>query len=56
MKNWKVCGRKPSGPNFNVLSWNLLGKTEENHKYISEDSQSPGRDLNPGLPKYEEES
>jgi len=31
----------------------LPGGTEENHKNLSEDSRSPGRDLNSGPPEYE---
>jgi hypothetical protein len=31
----------------------LSGGTEESHKGVSQDSWSPGRDLNPGLPEYE---
>jgi hypothetical protein len=33
-----------------VLSEHLLGETEEN---LSQDGQSPGRDLSPGHPKYD---
>jgi hypothetical protein len=31
-----------------VLFWHLPRRAEENHKNLSQDSQSPGRDLNPG--------
>jgi len=56
MMNWKGFGRKRSWPNFKVLSWHLPGGTEENHKKLSQDSWSLGRDLNPGPPKYESRS
>jgi hypothetical protein len=46
-------GRKQSSLNFNVLSQNLSGKTEENYKNLSQNSQYTGRDLNPGPPEYE---
>jgi hypothetical protein len=38
------------------MSWMaaiIPGGTEENHENLSQNSQSPGRDLNPGPPKYE---
>jgi hypothetical protein len=35
---------------FNVLSRQLPGGTEENHGNLCQDSQSPGRDLNPVRP------
>jgi hypothetical protein len=38
---------------FKVLSRHLPGRTEENHKNLSQDSWFPGRDLNPGPPEYE---
>jgi hypothetical protein len=31
---------------FKVLPWNLSGVTEENHENLSQNSQSPGQDLN----------
>jgi hypothetical protein len=37
---------------FNVLSRNLPGGTEENNT-LSQDSLSPGRDLNAGPPENE---
>jgi hypothetical protein len=40
---------------FKMLSQHLLGGTEENHENLNQDSQSPGRDLNPGPPEYEAE-
>jgi hypothetical protein len=38
---------------FDVLNRYLTGGTEENHKTLSRDSRSPGRDLNPEPPKDE---
>jgi hypothetical protein len=38
---------------FKVLSPYLLGGTEKNHENLSQDSRSPGRDLNPRRPEYE---
>jgi hypothetical protein len=35
-----------------ILSYYLPGATEENHKNLSQDSRSPGQDLNPRSPKY----
>jgi hypothetical protein len=48
--NWKDEG---SGRDLNyVLSINMSGETEENHKKLSQDSRSPGRDLNQAAPEY----
>jgi hypothetical protein len=38
---------------FQVLSWHLPGETEDNHENLSQNSPSPGRDLNPGPHEYE---
>jgi hypothetical protein len=39
---------------FKVLPQNLRGETEEKYeKPHSQDSRSPGRNLNPGPPEYE---
>jgi hypothetical protein len=51
--NWKGFVRKRSWPNCEVLSRHLPGRTEGNHENLSQDSRSPGRDLNPGCPEYE---
>jgi hypothetical protein len=50
--NWKGCGRKRSWPNLRYYPGICLGlrKTTKN---LSQDSRTPGRDLNPGPPKYE---
>jgi hypothetical protein len=50
--NWKESGRKRTLPNFKALSWHFSGGTEENDETISQDSRFPGRDFNPGLPRY----
>jgi hypothetical protein len=39
--------------NFMALSWQSPGRTEESHKHVSQDSQSPVLDLNAAPPKYE---
>jgi hypothetical protein len=51
--NWKGFVRKRSWHNCEVLSRHLPGMTEGNHENLSQDSRSPGRDLNPGCPEYE---
>jgi hypothetical protein len=52
--NCKGYGRKWYWHNFKVLSWHLLeGLRRITIKNISLDSQSLGRDLNPGPPEYE---
>jgi hypothetical protein len=38
-----------------VLTWHFPGDTEENHKNLSQNTQSPGRHFSPGPPKYEAE-
>jgi hypothetical protein len=55
MMNWKGFGRKRSWPNFKVLFPNSPGVTSEYHENFSYDSRSPGQDLKPGPPEYEEE-
>jgi hypothetical protein len=37
-----------------ALSWHLPGGAEENNENVSQDSRSPGWDLNLGPPKHEE--
>jgi hypothetical protein len=53
MMNWKGCGKKRSWPNFKVLSRHLRSGTDKNTKRLSQDSQSPGWSLNPGLTEHE---
>jgi hypothetical protein len=58
MMNWKWFGRKRSWPNFKVGLLSQLSHwgTEENSKTtknFSQDSRSPGRDLNPEPPECE---
>jgi hypothetical protein len=46
--------KKAIAAEFMVLSRHLFGATEENHeKTLSQDSRSPGLDLNSVLPEYE---
>jgi hypothetical protein len=47
--------RKQSWPNFKALSQHLPGGTEENHKNLSQDSQSLGQDLNLDLPNMKQD-
>jgi hypothetical protein len=54
MMNCKGCGRTRSWPNLRYYPDIFLG-TEENYENLSPDSRSPGRDMNPGSPKYEAE-
>jgi hypothetical protein len=51
--NWKEFERKRPQPNFKALSRHLHGGLRKNTKNLSQDSRSPGRDLNPGFPEYE---
>jgi hypothetical protein len=44
--------KEAAGEKFKVLSWHSFEGTEENHKNLSQDSWSPGQDLNPGSPAY----
>jgi hypothetical protein len=41
--------------NFNVVSWHMAGENDANHRNLSQDSQSPVKDSNPGRPEYEKE-
>jgi hypothetical protein len=52
MMNWKGFGRKRSLSNLKVLSRHLLGRTEESHKNLSQDTLR-GQDLNPAPPGHE---
>jgi hypothetical protein len=45
---FKRCRRARSWPNFKVHSQHLPASTEENHENLSQNSRSPGLDLNPG--------
>jgi hypothetical protein len=51
--NCKGCGRKQSWPNPKVLPRIYLEGLRKTTKNLSEDSQSPGRELYPGPPEYE---
>jgi hypothetical protein len=48
-------GWKRSGL-IEVLSQNLPGRTEENTKYLSQESRCPGRDENRAPPEYKSEA
>jgi hypothetical protein len=46
--------KKEAGwPNFKVLFQHLRGRSEENHKNLSQDSRSRGQHSKLGPPKYE---
>jgi hypothetical protein len=53
MMNWKGCGRKRSWSNLRYYPRIWLDRTRKTIKNLSQDSRSPGRDLNPGPPEYE---
>jgi hypothetical protein len=52
-KEFKGIWKKAVMAYLKVLSWHLLEGLRKNHKNVSQDSWSPGRDLNPGPSKYE---
>jgi hypothetical protein len=51
---WKGLGRKMSWPNFEVLSPIRLEGLRITTENLNQYSRSPGRDLGPTPPKYEE--
>jgi hypothetical protein len=51
--NWREYGRKWSWPNLRYYPGICLEGLRKNTENISQDSQSPGRDLNLRPPKYE---
>jgi hypothetical protein len=51
--NWKGCGRKRTWPNLRYYPRMCLEGLRKTTKHLSQDSRSPGRDLNPGPPEYE---
>jgi hypothetical protein len=51
--NWKGCGRKRSWPNLRYYPGTRLEGVRKTTKSLSQDSRSPGRDLNPGPAEYE---
>jgi hypothetical protein len=51
--NWKGSGRKWSWPNLKYYPYNCLEGLRKTMKNLSQDSRSPGQDLNPGHPEYE---
>jgi hypothetical protein len=53
MLNWKGFGRKWSWPNLRSNPGICIEGLRKTTKNLSQDSWSPGRDLNTGPPKYE---
>jgi hypothetical protein len=51
--SWKGFGRKWSRPNCRYYTGIRLEGLRKNHEKLSQDSRSPGRDLNPEPPEYE---
>jgi hypothetical protein len=51
--NWKWYGRKRSWPNSRYYPGICLERLKKTMKTLSQDSRSPGRDLNPEPPEYE---
>jgi hypothetical protein len=51
--NWKGCGRKRSWLNLRYYPGICVEGLRKTMKNLSQDSRSPGRDLNPGHPEYE---
>jgi hypothetical protein len=53
MMNWKGCERKRSWPNLRYYPSICLEGPRKTVQNLSQDSWSPGRDLNPRPPEYE---
>jgi hypothetical protein len=53
--NWKGYGRKRTWLNLRYYPGTDLEGLRKIMKTFSQDNRSPGRDLNPGPPKYEAE-
>jgi hypothetical protein len=51
--NWKRCGIKRSWPNLRRYPGICVEGLRKTTTNLSQDSRSPGRDLNPGPPEYE---
>jgi hypothetical protein len=51
--DWKGCGRKQSWPNWRQYHGVCLEGLRKTTTNLNQDSQSPGRGLEPGPPKYE---
>jgi hypothetical protein len=51
--NGKGCGKKQLWPNLRSYPGIYLEGLRKTMKTLSQDSQFPGRDLNPGPPEYE---
>jgi hypothetical protein len=50
-----ICGRKQLSPNLKYFSSIFLEELRKTIKFLSEDSQYPGRDWNQVPPKYKSE-
>jgi hypothetical protein len=53
MMNWKGCGRRQSWPNLRYYPGSCLEGLRKTAKTLSQNSWSPGPDLNQKLSKYE---
>jgi hypothetical protein len=53
MMNWKDVEGSGHGLILRNQFQHLPGRTGENNEQLSQDSLSPGRDLNPGPPQYD---
>jgi hypothetical protein len=53
MMNCKTCRRKRSWLNLSNYPGICMERLRKASKYLSQDSRSPGQDLNPGTSKYE---
>jgi hypothetical protein len=51
--NYEGCEKKWSWPDFKIISRNVPGGTEKNHKNLGQKSRFLGRGLKPGLSEYE---
>jgi hypothetical protein len=54
--NWNGFGRKRSWPNLRNCFGIFLEELKKTTKHLSQDNQSPDRDLNPRPPEHEAET
>jgi hypothetical protein len=52
MMNWRVCEESGHGPNLRYYPGLCLEVLSKNTRNLSQDSQSLGRELDPGPPEY----
>jgi hypothetical protein len=52
MMNWKACGKTQSWPNLRQYPGICLEGLRKTMKNLSQDIQSPGRDMNSVPPEY----